>query len=215
MNRNRILIVEDDPIQKVSVARHLQSIGYAAVGAVENGAEAVEQAAALQPDLILMDISLRGAMDGIEAADRIRKAHKIPIVFATTHTDRATFLRAKKTQPFGYLVKPFSREELQIAIEMALMDHSVEQHLSETMAELNIILENVPAGVVLLQRNRFFRLNRAFEDCFELSRAQAIGRPVSLLFQNSGQYRSFVRRIRGDLHERGVFHEEIELRTST
>ncbi|MCR9144729.1 MAG: EAL domain-containing protein [bacterium] len=215
MTRNRILIVEDDPVQKVAVARHLQTIGYTAVASVESGAEAVEQAGALQPDLILMDISLNGEMDGIEAADRIRQEYRIPIVFATTHTDRATFLRAKKTQPFGYLVKPFNREELQIAIEMALMDHSVEQHLSETMAEMNIILENVPAGVVLLQRNRIFRLNRAFEDCFELSRSQAIGRPVSLLFKSPIQYRTFVRRIREELHQRGIFHEEIELRSGT
>lgn len=214
MNKNRILLVEDDPVQKVAVARHLQTIGYSAVGVVETGAEAIEQAAALQPDLILMDISLRGPMDGIEAADHIRREHRIPIVFATTHTDRETFLRAKRTQPFGYLVKPFTREELQIAIEMALMDHSVEEHLSETMAELNIILENVPAGVALLKSNRFFRLNRAFEDCFELSRSEAIGRPVSLVFKNSNQYKAFVRASRDDLSARGVFHEELELQTA-
>lgn len=214
MNGNRILVVEDDPVQKVAVARHLQTIGYTTVGIVENGADAIEAAANLQPDLILMDITLEGPIDGIQAADQIRRKQQVPIVFATTHTDRATFLRAKKTQPFGYLVKPFGREELQIAIEMALLDHSVEQHLSETMTELNIILENVPAGVVLLKANRFFRLNRAFEECFELTRSQTIGRPVSILFQGPGQYRAFVRRIREDLHKRGVFHEEIELRTS-
>ena len=215
MTGNRILIVEDDPVQKVAVARQLQSIGYVAAGVVESGSGAIELARNLQPDLILMDINLDGPVDGIEAAGEIRRQFQIPIVFVTTHTDRETFLRAKQTQPFGYLLKPFSREELQIAIEMALLDHNVEQHLNETMAELNIILENVPAGVVLLKRNRFFRLNRAFEESFDLPRKQAIGRPVSVLFKNIPQYRKFARSSRHDLQATGVFHQELELQSGT
>lgn len=123
-HRPRILIVEDEVIVREDLRDMLTSLGYEVVGTAMSGAEAITRAGDTAPDLVLMDIRLRGAMDGIEAASRIRQKHGIPVVFLTAFADDASIQRAKSAEPFGYLTKPLHERALRAAIEVALHRHA-------------------------------------------------------------------------------------------
>lgn len=118
----RILIVEDEALVASYLETVLKGLGYAVVGAVDSGERAVAKAQAEQPDLVLMDIRLRGEMDGILAAEKIHAALGIPCVYLTAFSDEATVARVK-AGPFPYLLKPIARSELNAAIRSALAAH--------------------------------------------------------------------------------------------
>jgi len=113
----KILVVEDE---EVDIETTLTDLGYEVPAAVAYGEEAIEQAGEIQPDLVLMDIRLKGKMDGIEAAEEISRRFQIPVVYLTANADLATLQRAKNAEPFGYAIEPFQGKELQTTIEMAL-----------------------------------------------------------------------------------------------
>ncbi len=132
MTSARILIVEDERIVAKDLTRRLRSVGYDVAGWVVRGEDAVSRAAEEHPDVVLMDIKLSGDMDGIEAAERIRLDHGVPIIYLTAFADDEILERAKVTEPAGYLLKPFSVEELRSAIEMALYKGEMEKRLRES-----------------------------------------------------------------------------------
>lgn len=115
----KILIVEDEMLIAVNIAMQLESIGYEVVGIVPRGIEAVNSAKLDKPDLVLMDINLKGEMDGIETAIAIQKERKMPIIYLTANSDEAHFNRAKATNPYAFISKPFKKLDLQHAIELA------------------------------------------------------------------------------------------------
>ena len=121
-----ILVVEDESIVAKDIQVCLRKLGYDVVGVVSSGEEAVEKAEEFDLDLIMMDIMLKGEMSGIEAAEIIRKKKSIPVIFLTAYTDRNTVDKAKETEPFGYIIKPFKEIDIQTAIEIALYKHSRE-----------------------------------------------------------------------------------------
>jgi signal transduction histidine kinase len=121
-----ILIVEDENIVALDMRMRLESMGYSVVDIVDSGSLAVERAAALRPDLVLMDIKLKGDRDGIDAAGQLRERTEVPVIFVTAFTDERTLERAKRASPYGYIVKPFHERELRIAIELALYKHQYE-----------------------------------------------------------------------------------------
>ena len=121
-----ILIVEDENIVALDMRMRLEAMGYRVVDVVETGGLAIERAAALAPDLVLMDIKLKGEQDGIEAAGHLRERTEVPVIFVTAFTDERTLERAKHASPYGYIVKPFHERELRIAIELALYKHQYE-----------------------------------------------------------------------------------------
>jgi len=120
MTQARILIVEDDAVLAEELAHRVSRMGMAVVGTTGSGQEAIALAGAQLPDLVLMDIRLRGGIDGIAAASAIRERYNVPVVFITAHSDPATIERAKEAAPLGYLIKPFNERDLHVAIEMAL-----------------------------------------------------------------------------------------------
>ncbi|GAB4377241.1 MAG: hypothetical protein Kow0075_05460 [Salibacteraceae bacterium] len=124
-----ILVVEDESIVAKDIELCLSKLGYNVVGVYSSGEEAVEAARETQPDLVMMDIMLKGEMSGIEAADQIRKSQSIPVIFLTAYTDRDTVGKAKETEPYGYIIKPFKEIDIQTAIEIALYKHSKEQEV--------------------------------------------------------------------------------------
>ena len=138
---SKILIVEDESIIALDIKTSLLEAGYGVAAIVMSGEEAVESAAIYQPDLILMDIRLRGAIDGIEAARQIRAQSNVPIVFLTAYTDRDTLNRAKATDPFGYLIKPFDDHNLIITIEIALARFTAEEAIRESLRQQKIFNE--------------------------------------------------------------------------
>ena len=136
MARARILVVEDERIVAEDVGESLDRLGYCVLAIVSSGEEAVKKAEELGPDLVLMDIVLRGDVDGIEAAEQIRAHFKIPVVYLTAYANDETLERAKVTQPFGYIVKPFEERELYTSIEVALYKHKMEAELRSSRQQL-------------------------------------------------------------------------------
>lgn len=125
MSGKKILIVEDEVMVAMTLEDTLEALGYEVAGTADNGRDAIRLAAEKSPDLILMDIRIRGDIDGIETADRITQTMDIPVVFLTAHSDEQTLMRALKTQPYGFLIKPFRERELYSNIEMAIHKHRV------------------------------------------------------------------------------------------
>lgn len=122
----RILVVEDHALTSQGLKRELTALGHEVVGVVGNAQDAVKAAAELKPQLILMDIGLAGSIDGITAASAIRGFDSIPVIFLTAYSDNETLDRAMQVSPFGYIVKPFERHEMEAAISLALSKHQKE-----------------------------------------------------------------------------------------
>jgi CheY-like chemotaxis protein len=139
----RILVVEDEAIVSADIQDHLANFGYVVAGATDSGEDSIALARALRPDLVLMDIMLNGPMDGAEAAKQIRAELKLPVVFLTANSDDATVFKARDTDPFGFVLKPFEDRSLRIAIEMALYKHRVENEREKLIKELKEALEHV------------------------------------------------------------------------
>jgi len=129
MPRTRILIVEDEPIVSRDIQQTIVSFGYEVAATASTGEEAVKKAAEWTPDLVLMDIVLKGDMDGLEAAACIQAQRKVHVVYISAHSERGILDQAKLTYPYGYVMKPFTDRELATAIEVALSDHQINQGL--------------------------------------------------------------------------------------
>jgi len=143
-----ILIVEDEGLIALDLKKRLEQVGYKVVAVADNGEDAILNAGNLKPDVILMDIRLRGPMDGVEIADEIRKRFYIPVIFVTAHADRETLDRARITEPFGYIVKPFHGIDFRVQIEVALWRHKMEQKLRVSQAWLSATFQNVADGLI-------------------------------------------------------------------
>lgn len=149
----RILVVEDESIIAFSLQHVLIKIGYEVVDIVHSGEEAINCVELLKPDLILMDIQLRDEMDGIEAAARIRqKVGAPPIIYLTAYADESTVTRAKITEPFGYILKPFEERELSICIEMTFYKHKIDQQLKESEQRFQTTLKSIGQAVITTDR---------------------------------------------------------------
>ena len=133
---SRILIAEDEMVVALDLANRLRRLGYDVCGIVPSGEHVVRQMDELRPDLVLMDIFLQGDLDGIEAAEQVRMAHDVPIIYLTADTDETTLRRAQLTHPASYLLKPFKERELQICIEMALANHDLQRQLRAARDDL-------------------------------------------------------------------------------
>ena len=127
----KILIVEDENIVAIDLQKRLMNLGYDIVGIVSTGEDAVRKAVATSPDLVLMDVRLKGEMDGIEAASMLRFQHGVAVVYLSAYADNDTLKRASKTEPFGYILKPFEERELHTTIEMALYRRDMERRFKE------------------------------------------------------------------------------------
>jgi two-component system cell cycle sensor histidine kinase/response regulator CckA len=136
MTKAGILIVEDENIIALDIKRSLLNLGYNVVGTAASGEDAIIKAEQSHPDLVLMDIMLKGEIDGIEAAEQMRRRFDIPLVFLTAYASDTVLERAKIIQPFGYILKPFRENELHTNIEMALYRHEMEKQLREREAEI-------------------------------------------------------------------------------
>ena len=137
MNGKGILIVEDENIVALDMRMRLESLGYSVIGVVDNGNSALDFVSHVAPDLVLMDIKLKGGTDGIETARLVREHIEVPVIFVTAFTDEGTLERAKLASPYGYIVKPFHERELRIAIELALykFQYELSMRRSKDLAE--------------------------------------------------------------------------------
>ncbi|WP_231971651.1 hybrid sensor histidine kinase/response regulator [Nostoc sp. NIES-3756] len=157
MQTVRVLIVEDEYILAINLQESLESLGYTVVDIADSAELAIEKSAKLLPNLILMDIRLRGEKDGIQAAEQIWHSLQIPIIYVTGHSDQSTVERATLTFPFGYILKPVREQELYVAIQTALNRYEREQFLSS-------VLRGMGDGVIVIDTElRIKYMNRVAE----------------------------------------------------
>ena len=177
MTRAKVLVVEDEIVVAKAIELALQRHGYDVPATVSSGLEAIQKAAEIQPDLVLMDIVLKGDMDGIVAAEQIRDRFNIPIVYLTAYTDSDTVQRAKITEPFGYITKPFEERELHTNIEMALYKHKMDKALRESESEKQLILSTLSELIAYQDKNlRVVWANKAAGDSVGQSAEKLVGR---------------------------------------
>ncbi|WP_035042968.1 HD domain-containing phosphohydrolase [Desulfovibrio sp. X2] len=173
------MIVEDEAIVALDIQSRLRSMGYDVVRQVASGEAAVSSARELRPDLILMDIMLEGPMDGIEAAGMISAEMHIPIIYLTAYADETTLQRAKVTDPFGYIIKPFEDRELSINIEMALYKHDMDRRVRDHERWLTTTLHSIGDGVVATDaRGSVTFLNPAARRLLGFEDNRAVGREL-------------------------------------
>jgi PAS domain S-box-containing protein len=144
----KILVVEDELIIAKGIEKRLIAMGYAVAGAVASGEEALAKVLETPPDLLLMDIHLQGSMDGVETVERIRSFADIPVIYLTAYADPDSVGRAKLTEPFGYIVKPFQDQTLRSAIEMGLYKHRMEGKLRSSEQWLATILRSIGDAII-------------------------------------------------------------------
>lgn len=142
MSKINVLVVEDESIVSKDIQHSLKKLGYNVVGASPTGEKAVDLAGTENPDIVLMDIMLKGEMNGIEAAQIIKEKYKIPVIFLTAYADESTLSKAKITEPYGYVLKPFKEIDLHTTIEMAIYKHGKEQEVMKERDLLFSIVEN-------------------------------------------------------------------------
>ena len=145
--QKRILVVEDETIVSLDLQNSLKILGYKVVGAASNGPEAIAKAESTRPDLVLMDIILKGDMDGVQTAEAIHARLNVPVIFLTACADETTLQRAKVTEPFGYMIKPFEERELHSHIEIALYKHRMERQLRESEERYSLATQGSNDGL--------------------------------------------------------------------
>ncbi|WP_052309896.1 response regulator [Methanocella arvoryzae] len=180
----RILIVEDEAIVLLDIRSRLIGLGYNVVGTASTGEEAIVKANATRPDAILMDIGLKGNIDGISAAEEIRKTQDTPIIYLTANSDITTLQRAKITGPFGYVLKPFDERELRVTIEMALYKHRMDRDLYDARQWLKVTLRNIGEGVIASDDSGGVKfMNTAAETLTGWALKDAAGKDVYSIFR--------------------------------
>lgn len=178
----KILVVDDEATITTQLEERLEHMGYEVVGSAASGAEALEKARELLPDLILMDIVMPGRLDGIEAARIIKNEWDIPVVFLTAYGDDKFIQRAKEAEPYGYIIKPYQEGGLRASIEIALYNREILTQLRSSEGDWRQLAENLEQAIFLSDgEGRIFFWNRGAEDIFGYSPDEAIGKKLTEL----------------------------------
>jgi PAS domain S-box-containing protein/putative nucleotidyltransferase with HDIG domain len=194
----RVLIVEDDFISSTLLQRQCATSGYSVISAVSSGEDAIRVAQEDSPDVILMDINLEGEMDGIDTADFIFRKFSVPVIFITVSTDDETIDRAKRSNPYGYLIKPVDQKDLKMGIEMALLRHSLEKTIRENEERVSTILNSIGDAVVVIgPDNRITYMNPVAEIIVECSMLRAMGQKFSDVIRIQGDSGTVITAISG------------------
>jgi len=183
MAEAHILIVEDESIVAKDVKNMLEKIGYYVPAVVSSGEKAIQKAEEAQPDLVLMDIMLKGDIDGVEAAEEIRNRFGIPVVYLTAYADDDTMRRAKITEPYGYILKPFQERELYIAVEMALHKHEMGKKLRERAHWFSTTLNSIGDAVITTDAAGYVTfMNPVAQSLTGWKQEEAAGKPLKDVF---------------------------------
>lgn len=180
MSDTRILVVEDEALVAMEIEERLIKFGYDVVGTIPRGEDAVDGVQSLRPDLVLMDIKLAGEMDGIRAAEYIRRRYDLPVVYLTAHSDKTTLTKALDSVPLGYVVKPFTGIELHTTIETALKKHQSEKQSREMTESFGKAASVMGGAVILTDGHGTVRhMNSLAEVMTGWKKSEALGKPVN------------------------------------
>ncbi len=180
MAGRKILVVEDEMIISMELSHRLSRSGYEVVGTAASGEDAIKKAFDLSPDLILMDIHIKGELDGIQTAEIIHSNMEVPIVYLTAFSDEKTLERAKLTEPYGFLLKPFEQRELETTIEVALYKKSIEIKQKENEYWLDATLKNINDGIITTDGSgKINYVNVAALSILKSKKDVIIGTPIS------------------------------------
>jgi two-component system cell cycle sensor histidine kinase/response regulator CckA len=184
MKDSCVLIAEDEGLIAEELRERLEQLGFVVAGVVASGEEAITFARHTQPDLILMDIRLKGRVDGIEAAAEIRQDLDIPVIYLTAHSDDATISRAKRTEPVGYLIKPFAEQELRVTIELGLHKHDAQRRLRESEQRYATTLTSIGDAVIATDaEGRITFMNPVAQALTRWRREDASGLPLDTVIR--------------------------------
>jgi PAS domain S-box-containing protein len=181
---SRILVVEDDRIVARDIQQQLSRIGHVVVGITARGEDVMALAVQSQPDLVLMDVRLEGKLDGIDVAQQIHEAFRVPVIFLTAYADEETTRRARVTEPFGYLLKPFEDSQLRTTIEMALYKHAADRKLRQSERRYAVTLSSIGDAVIATDELLLVTyMNPVAELLTGWPVSEAIGRPLIEIFR--------------------------------
>jgi PAS domain S-box-containing protein len=184
MSKARILIVEDSFIIAYHLQATLEGEGYQVVDKCDSGEAALQFAESQRPDLVLMDIMLNGKMDGIEAASILKLKFNIPVIYITALTDKGTIARAKVTEPYGYITKPFEDREIFTIIEMALYKHDIESRLKQSEEKYFSTVNSISDAVMTIDKNfNISYMNPSSSGITGWTQSEAIGKPLNTVLK--------------------------------
>lgn len=184
MEKKKIFVVEDESIVSLEIQSRIKHLGYIVSGTAASGDEAIRKVIDLKPDLILMDIRIKGEIDGIETAAEIKKIYDVPIIFLTAYADPVTIQRAKITDPFGYIIKPFEERELHISIEIALYKDHTQKLIREKDKWLTAILRSVGDAVIATDtQGKIKFINHVAERLTGYTKEEAINKDLPSIFR--------------------------------
>lgn len=184
MEKTKILVVEDESIVARDIRNMLLGLGYEVTAVIPDAKEAVKSAKKERPHLVLMDIMLQGEISGVEAADQIYSEFNIPVVYLTAFADETTLQRAKETEPFGYLLKPFEERELKSTIEIAIYKFGMEMKLKERERWLTTMLKSIEDGVIATDnKGKITFMNPLAESLSGWQQAKALNKPLNKVYK--------------------------------
>ena len=186
MEQVRILVVEDESIVAFDLKQHLEQAGYEVCGIFSSGEDTLANFGTILPDLVLMDIKLKGKLDGVQTASIIKDEYNIPVIFLTAFADDETLERAKITEPFGYIIKPFEERKLKTTIEITLSRYRLEKRLFESEERYRSFFEDDLSGDFLSDENgRIIDCNPAFTSIFGYeTREEALTKNINDFFSD-------------------------------
>lgn len=194
----KIMIVEDDAIIGNHLQRLLVGLGYLTFGPLSTGEKAVEEVKNFNPDLILMDINLEGKWDGVETASRIHTMRAIPVIYITAFADEETLKRAKGTDPYGYLLKPFDERILQITMEMSISKYHLQQEIQNSENKFRTVVEKLSEGIGIMNNSNAVTFsNPALAEILGIQEKQLIGKQIRS-FMAPSEWNNFQRHAKNE-----------------
>ena len=178
-SKTKILIVEDEKLVGMDVRENLTDMGYFITGLVDTSEQAIESIKLIKPDIVIIDIIINGDKDGIETADIIKKEFGIPIIFTSANNDDYTLLKAKKVQPYSFLVKPINSRELFIAVEIAIYKSRMEAEIQHSKEWFEMTLKSISDGIIAINNKGIISfINQSAEILSGWTREEALGRDL-------------------------------------
>jgi len=209
MEKKRVLVVEDEFITASDISAAVEGMGYIVTGTADTGEDAINAAQEQKPDAVLMDINLKGDMNGISAAEIIRKKSDIPVIFLTGQSDDATVNRALESEPFGYIVKPFEERNLRTSLRMAIYKHSIDRELKENEKLIHTLFDATGDPMFMIdQKTRVLIMNAVFINTHKIASGSDVGLDLDTLVGSGFISKKLADMIRDHFSDRVPFRFE-------